>query len=68
MFHVSFLMNHHKVILSIGERGLFVLEVANRSRDQDNDDEEGESSHVEQAVISISQADWASWKRISGFL
>jgi hypothetical protein len=54
MFHLSFLVKHHKVILFIGERVLPVLEVANRSRDQDNDDEEGESSHVEQAVISIS--------------
>ncbi len=38
----------HKVNLSIGEKGLPVLEMAKRSRDQDNDDEEGESSSVEQ--------------------
>ncbi len=36
--------------LSIGEKGLPVLEVASRSRDQDNDDEEGESSSVEQVT------------------
>jgi hypothetical protein len=42
------------VILSIGEKGLPVLEVANRSRDQDNDDEEGESSSVEQVTTTKS--------------
>jgi hypothetical protein len=42
----------HKVNLSIGEKGLPVLEVASRSRDQDNDDEEGESSCVEQVTTT----------------
>jgi hypothetical protein len=47
MFHVSFLVKHYQVILSIGEKGLPVLEVAKRSRH----DEEEESSSSEQVTV-----------------
>jgi len=52
MFHVSFLVKHHKVVLSVGEKGLPVLEVARRSRAQD-EEEEGESSRIEQVTYCI---------------
>ena len=48
MFHVSFLVKHHQVLLSVGERGLPVLEVARRSRDND-DTAEDDAGGPEQA-------------------
>lgn len=63
MFHVSFLVKHHQAILSIGEQGLPVLEVARHARHQrDEEDEEEEAHRSEQAVMSISWSDWSELK------
>ena len=51
MFHVSFLVKYHQVVLSIGEKGLPVLEVAKRSRANQDEDEDNSAKSDQVKIL-----------------